>query len=93
MGDSSRKSHWLLKNTHDLLQDTSSLHFSDFVDITDTFMAGYARFSNLGLPDRTIALAMLGATINVYDLFGLRGDLPDIFRSLADKIEAENQPH
>jgi hypothetical protein len=93
MGDSSRRFHWLLENTHDLLQDTSSLHFSDFVDVTDSLMEGYARFSKLGLPDRTIALAMLGATINLYGLFGMRGDLPDLFRSLADKIEAENQPH
>jgi hypothetical protein len=77
----------------DLLQDKSAFHFSDFVEVTESLLDGYARFSKLGLPDQTIALAMLGATINLYGLFGMRGDLPAIFRSLADRIEAEEQPH
>ena len=68
-----------------------SLHFSDFAEVTDTFMEGYARFSRLGLPDQTIALAMLGATINLCDMFGMRNDLPEIYRSLADKIESDRQ--
>lgn len=93
MGDSSKRSFWFLEGVQDLLLDESALHFSDFSEVADSFMEGYARLSKLGLPDETIALAMLGATVNLYDLFGIRGDLPGVLRSLADRLEAEEQRH
>jgi hypothetical protein len=77
----------------DLLLDESTPHFSDFVEVTDLFMEGYARLSKLGMSDQTIALAMLGATANLYTLFGMRSELPGVLRSLANRIEAEEQKH
>jgi hypothetical protein len=86
-------SNRFLEGAQDLLLDESTPNFGDFAEVTDLFMEGYARFSKLGWPDQTIALAMLGATINLYDLFGMRGELPGILRNLADRIEAEERKH
>lgn len=93
MGNSGKKSYRLLEGMQDLLKDETALQFSDFAEVTDSFMEGYARFARLGLPNQAIALAMLGATINLYDMFGMRDDLPNLFRTLADRIEDDNPTH
>ena len=54
-------------------------------------MEGYARFVRLGLPGQTIGLAMLGATINLFDLFDMGADLPHLLRGLADKLEEDGE--
>lgn len=69
--------------------ENSSLHFSDFSEISETMMDGYARFVRLGLPGHTVALAMLGATVNLYRMFGLDKELPDLLRGLATSIEQD----
>lgn len=82
----------LLAGLHQLLDDTdSSIHFSDFTEISESMLEGYARLVRAGLPGQTIALAMLGATLNLYDIFGLRSELPSLLRGLADKIETDSQ--
>lgn len=93
MEHSGKQPNWLLDIMQDLLRDEISLHFSDFAEVADSFVEGYAKFSELGLPDQTIALAMLGATINIYEMFGKRAELPALFRALADKIEENNLEH
>jgi hypothetical protein len=47
------------------------------------------RGSSNGSPASEIAWAMLGATLNIYEMFGLRNELPSLFRNLADEIEMD----
>lgn len=89
MSDPNDRSHRLLTGLHQMLVDNSSLHFSDFLEISEAMTEGYARLMRNGLPGQTVALAMLGATVNLYDMFGLRSELPALLRSLADKLENE----
>lgn len=77
-----------------LLMETDRPHHSDFIAVSEAMMEGYARFIDLGLARHTIALAMLGGAINLYDMFDMRADLPDILRAVADRLEREgSEPH
>lgn len=64
------------------------INFRELVEVSDSLMAGYARFARHGLPSEAIGIAMLGATLNLYDVFGMKDDLPRLLRGLADRIEA-----
>lgn len=59
----------------------------DFLKISETFLDGYADFVRKGFPAGTIALAMLGATLNLYEMFDMQSELPDLLRGVADNIE------
>ena len=54
---------------------------------------GYVELVRKGKPDQAIALAMMGATLNFYEMFGMLEDLPDFLRSLADRIEDDSLPN
>ena len=71
-----------------LLAEKDTLHHTDFVAVSEAMMDGYARFVEMGLPKHTIALAMLGGAINLYDLFEMGGDLPGLLRAVADQLES-----
>ncbi len=90
MSDPHERSLRLLAMLDRLMKDSSSLNFSDFRNVSDSMLEGYAHFVRQGMPGETIGLAMLGATINLYDMLGMRGDLPDLLRNLADKLESES---
>lgn len=84
---------WLLRDGNDPLVDRDSPHFREFQEVSENFLRGYTRFVELGFPSRTIGLAMLGATVNVYTLLELRKELPDLLRKLADNLENEGMLH
>ena len=85
------RSRWLLDSLKHSLMSHDPMHFQDFLEISDSMMEGYARFIRLGLPGQTIGLAMLGATINLFDLFDMGEDLPHLLRGLADKLEEDGE--
>lgn len=93
MSEPNDQLQFLLDGFQELMNDENSHHLSDFMEVSESFTEGYARFVRLGLPCQTIGLAMLNATVNLYHMFGMQQDLPDLFRLLADKIEKENQAH
>lgn len=68
--------------------EDSPLAISDFVEVSETMMNGYAQFAQQGLPGKMVAFAMLGATINLYRLFGIHDELPTILRGMANRIES-----
>ena len=75
-------------------EESDRPHHSDFVAVSEAMMEGYARFIELGLARHTIALAMLGGAINLYEMFDMRSDLPDILRAVADRLDGEPaDPH
>ncbi|KHK92875.1 hypothetical protein LK12_00185 [Novosphingobium malaysiense] len=94
MPNSHDRSRGMNETLHELFLDNQgNLTFSDFRDISDAMMSGYARFIRLGVPGHTIGLAMLGATMNLYELFGMRTDLPELLRSIAARIEEQGNPN
>jgi hypothetical protein len=78
-------------NLYDLLMDSVSPHYSEFRMVSQTMLDGYSRFVSLGLPAPTVARAMLGGTLNLYCLFGMEAELPELLRGLADRIEGDVQ--
>ena len=77
-----------------LLEDEqSTVHFSDYAGVMQSMLDGYAELVRKGKPDQTIALAMMGATLNFYEMFGLSSHLPHLLRSLADRIEDDCPPN
>jgi hypothetical protein len=74
-----------------LLADQSSTNFVDFVEVAESLMDGYAKLISKGSPASTVALAMLGATLNMYEMLGMRSELPDLLRTVADQIESESR--
>jgi hypothetical protein len=87
------KTPWLLQDINDPLVDRNSPHFREFQEVSENFIRGYKRFVDLGFPSETIGLAMLSATINMYNLLEIRKQLPDLLRNLALKIETEERLH
>jgi hypothetical protein len=91
MTDPKDKLPWLLQDFNDMIVDTDSPHFREFQEISENFIRGYRRFVDLGFPSESIGLAMLGATINMYNLLDIRKDLPDLLRKVAQEIETEER--
>ncbi|WP_150125009.1 hypothetical protein [Tsuneonella mangrovi] len=81
------------QNLYELLMEGDRPHFTDFIAVSETMMKGYSRFIDLGLPRHTIALAMLGGALNLYDMFDMRPELPELLRSIADRIENGSEPN
>ena len=78
---------WLYHELGKTFDPDSAVHFSDMIEVSDMLMAGYARFVGQGMPREMVGFAMLGATMNLYDLFGMQASLPKILRGLADRID------
>lgn len=81
------------RGLYDFIVRADRPHYSDFLAVSQTMMSGYAKFAALGLPRNSIALAMLGGAINLYQLFNLQAELPRLLRSIADFMESESEPH
>lgn len=67
-----------------------SMQFRDLAEVSDALMAGYARFVRQGMPCEMVGYAMLGATLNLYEIFGMQAGLPQLLRAAADKVELQN---
>jgi hypothetical protein len=63
------------------------MHFRDLIEVSDALLAGYLRFVRQGMPREMVGLAMLGAAINLYEIFDMRANLPQLLRSMANRIE------
>jgi hypothetical protein len=62
--------------------------FPAFVEVSRTFVESYSSLVSAGLPPDAIAQAMMGATVNFYEMFGMSADLPEVLRAVADEIES-----
>jgi hypothetical protein len=58
-----------------------------FAEVSRSFVAGYQNLVAHGLAPESIAAAMLGATVNFYEAFGMSAELPELLRILADRLE------
>ncbi|CCA91954.1 hypothetical protein PP1Y_AT10257 [Novosphingobium sp. PP1Y] len=91
MTSSDDRSAKIMRGLQRLLADQSSSNFVDFVEVAESLMDGYAKLIKNGSPASTVALAMLGATLNMYEMLGMRSELPSLLRTVADQIESENR--
>lgn len=66
-----------------------SRSIEDFAEISRNFLDGYARLVRNGLQPESVGLAMIGATVNLYALFEMSKDLPDLLREVAEQLEEE----
>ena len=88
MTDSFKKPNSLALKFQDYRSgNDGTAHFSEFMDVSNSFVSAYSRLLGSGMPTDSIALAMLGATLNFYEMFGLRAELPHLLRELAEEIE------
>lgn len=87
------KAAFLFEELQELLKNEDSFLIRDFEEVAESFVAGYGRFVRSGVPSSTIGLAMLGATVNLYAMFDMEDELPDILRTLADRMEEKSPPH
>ena len=87
-----RKLHQILERLNELTNAEKPLLFHDFTDVADSFVDGYARLAQQGMPSHTVGLAMLGATVNIYNLLGVEHALPELLHALADEFEQNNPP-
>lgn len=65
------------------------LSFPAFADVSRSFLAGYRGLVTNGLAPESVAAAMLGATVNFYEMFGMSEALPDVLRAVADRMECK----
>lgn len=64
-----------------------AIHYRELTEVSEALMAGYARFIREGIPCELVGFAMLGATVNLYDMFEKRASLPELLRDMAGRIE------
>ncbi len=78
---------------YEMIMKPDRPHYSDFLAVSRSMMDGYAKFASLGMPRDSVALAMLGGTINLYQMFNLHAELPNLLRSIADFMESDTETH
>lgn len=65
------------------------LSYPAFANVSRSFLTGYRGLVTNGVAPESIAAAMLGATVNFYEMFGMSAALPDVLRAVADRMECE----
>lgn len=82
-----------LPQINDLPVDAGSPPFEAFAHVSKRMLDGYSLLVSNGFRPEAIGMAMLGATVNFYDMLGMRDVLPTILRSIADSIDHEDPLH
>jgi hypothetical protein len=77
----------------DLQGDGGTPPFEAFAHVSKRMLDGYSLLVSSGFRPEAIGMAMLGATVNFYDMLGMRDVLPDILRSMADSIDSDDAVH
>ena len=67
--------------------------FEAFAHVSKRMLDGYSLLVSSGFRPEAIGMAMLGATVNFYDMLGMRDVLPTILRSMADSIDSDDALH
>ncbi|GLK45861.1 MULTISPECIES: hypothetical protein [Novosphingobium] len=70
-----------------IARTSADIDYRDFAPVSHQLATIYGRLAERGLPASTVAVAMLGATVNFYECFGLSAELPGQLRALADLME------
>ena len=85
------KEHPFILNEFGLSFDrTDSIPYRELASVAESLLAGYARLVERGLPQEAVGAAMMGALMNLYEMFDMQADLPGMLRVLADRIEHDD---
>lgn len=85
-----REHPYILKEFGLSFDQTDSLPFRELAGVSESLLAGYARLVERGLPKEAVGAAMMGAIINLHEMFDMQADLPGLLRILADRIEHDD---
>ncbi len=69
--------------------DDQSEEKTAILDASERIAAIYAEMLQAGMSQESVARAMIGATVHLYDAMGQIDQLPTIFRRAARNIEIE----
>lgn len=70
------------------VEDAGFPPYASFERVSRELLEGYRRLVyQQGMLPGTVASAMLAATVNLYELFGMKADLPALLRAMADRLE------
>lgn len=61
--------------------------YRNFENVSREFLEGYRMLVERGMVPATVAFAMLSATVNLYEMFDMKTQLPGILRATADRLE------
>ncbi|GGD72155.1 hypothetical protein [Croceicoccus mobilis] len=75
------------------LGDGTTPPFEAFAHVSRRMLDGYSLLVSSGFKPEAIGMAMIGATVNFYDMLGMREVLPNILRSIADSIDSDDAVH
>src|SRR5215207_5211187 len=66
-----------------------ALRTEDMIDVANELLRSYLVLIQRGHHQRAIAEAMLGATVNLFDVLELGDELPVVLRALAERLECD----
>lgn len=79
---------WVVQEFQNGIDGGKAIDFRDLVEVSDAFAAGYLRLAREGASKRSVGITMLYAAVNVFDLFDMRAELPELLRCLASEIDS-----
>ncbi|ARU16715.1 hypothetical protein [Croceicoccus marinus] len=82
-----------LPDLPEMRSDAATPPFEAFAHVSKRMLDGYSLLVSSGFRPDAIGMAMLGATVNFYDMLGMREVLPNILRSMADSIDSDDSLH
>lgn len=68
------------------------LDAEDMIDVANDLLRSYLVLIERGHQQAAIAEAMLGATINLFEVLDPGAEIPDVLRALAERIERGSAP-
>jgi hypothetical protein len=77
-------------------QDCEPLLAEDMAAVANELLRGYMALSGRGYRPRRIAFAMMGATINLFDVLDLNAELLPLLRATEDRVKGRHRsskPH
>jgi hypothetical protein len=67
--------------------EDDELQSQEMMTVANDLLRGYLALTQRGYHPRTVAMAMMGATINLFDVLDLNRELPSLLRAIADRVE------
>ena len=74
-----------------LIGNFESPAWTNLETVSTSLLDGYARLVTTGLRPDAVGLAMLGATVNLYEMFDMSDALPSALRIMAERIELRDR--
>jgi hypothetical protein len=67
--------------------DGDQLQSEEMMAVANDLLRGYLALTERGYHPRTVAMAMMGATVNLFDVLDLNAELPPLLRAIAERVD------